>query len=152
MTSSETSTLPKSYAILQSMQFTPRFSINAPSTLHHRSTKKFTSNSWSINGNFRFSQKKSQKICKTQNVLISLRSNDYLPSPAFFCSKNLEKGKCSSYLCRRIREMDRACKRNVRDGREMVARKQRIQSVTTQRKEKYDSRSYYTHRYAERTA
>lgn len=68
MTSSETSTLPKSYAILQSMQFTPRFSINAPSTLHHRSTKKFTSNSWSIYGNFRFSQKKSQKICKTQNV------------------------------------------------------------------------------------
>lgn len=65
MTSSETSTLPKSYAILQSMQFTPRFSINAPSTLHHRSTKKFTSNSWSINGNFRFSQKKISK--KLQN-------------------------------------------------------------------------------------
>lgn len=28
-----------------------------------------------------------------------------------------------------------ARERNVRDGREMVARKQRIQSVTTQRKE-----------------
>ena len=41
--------------------------------------------------------------------------------------------------------MDRACKRDVRDGREMVAMKQRIQSVTTQRKEKYDSRSYNTH-------
>ncbi len=49
-------------------------------------------------------------------------------------------------------KMDRACKRDVRDGREMVAMKQRIQSVTTQRKEKYDSRSNYTHRYAERTA
>ena len=47
---------------------------------------------------------------------------------------------------------DRARKRDVRDGREMVAMKQRIQSVTTQRKEKYDSRSNYTHRYAERTA
>ena len=51
----------------------------------------------------------------------------------------------------RLSKMDRACKRDVRDGREMVAMKQRIQSVTTQRKEKYDSRSYYTHRYAERT-
>ena len=42
-------------------------------------------------------------------------------------------------------EEDRARKRDVRDGREMVAMKQRIQSVTTQRKEKYDSRSYNTH-------
>jgi len=30
---------------------------------------------------------------------------------------------------------DSTRKRDVRDGREMVARKQRIQSVTTQRKE-----------------
>ena len=55
------------------------------------------------------------------------------------------------YLHRRSK-MDCACKRDVRDGREMVAMKQRIQSVTTQRKEKYDSRSNYTHRNAERTA
>ena len=52
----------------------------------------------------------------------------------------------------RLSKKDHARKRDVRDGREMVAMKQRIQSVTTQRKEKYDSRSYYTHRYAERTA
>ena len=44
----------------------------------------------------------------------------------------------------RLSKRDRARKRDVRDGREMVAMKQRIQSVTTQRKEKYDSRSNYT--------
>ena len=75
MTSSETSPLPKSYAILQSMQFIPRFSINAPSTLHHRSTKKFTSNSWSINGNFRFSQKNLKKFAKPKMFIVSLSSN-----------------------------------------------------------------------------
>ena len=56
------------------------------------------------------------------------------------------------YLCIVFRNDLNTRKRDVRDGREMVAMKQRIQSVTTQRKEKYDSRSYYTHRYAERTA
>ena len=82
MTSSETSTLPKSYAILQSMQFTPRFSINAPSTLHHRSTKKFTSNSWSINGNLHFFQKKSlKKFAKPKMFIVPLHRDSKTTAP-----------------------------------------------------------------------
>lgn len=69
----------------------------------------------------------------------------------FFAKKFGEGNLFIVSLQRRSKE-DRARKRDVRDGREMVAMKQRIQSVTTQRKEKYDSRSNYTHRYAERTA
>ena len=88
MTSSETSTLPKSYAILQSMQFIPRFSINAPSTLHHRSTKKFTSNSWSINGNLRFFSKKNlKKIAKPKMFLSRSARTIICPLLHFFAQK-----------------------------------------------------------------
>ena len=74
---------------------------------------------------------------------------------AFFCIffvKKFGERKMFDVPLHRDSKKDRARKRDVRDGREMVAMKQRIQSVTTQRKEKYDSRSYYTHRYVERTA
>ena len=67
-------------------------------------------------------------------------------------AKKFGEGGMFDVPLHRRSKMNRACKRDVRDGREMVAMKQRIQSVTTQRKEKYDSRSNYTHRYAERTA
>jgi len=77
--------------------------------------------------------------------------NFLLKNDIFFAKKFAKYNLFIVSLQRRSKE-DRARKRDVRDGREMVAMKQRIQSVTTQRKEKYDSRSNYTHRYAERTA
>lgn len=75
MTFSETSTLPKSYAILQSMQFTPRFSINASSTLHHRSIKKFTIIYGSFTVIFVFSKKNLKKFAKPKMFIVSLSSN-----------------------------------------------------------------------------
>ena len=59
-------------------------------------------------------------------------------------AKKFGKSKMLIVSLHRLSKKDHACKRDVRDGREMVAMKQRIQSVATQRKEKYDSRSNYT--------
>ena len=58
--------------------------------------------------------------------------------------KKFGKRKMFDVYLHRDSKKDSTCKRDVRDGREMVAMKQRIQSVATQRKEKYDSRSNYT--------